>query len=354
MLRRRLGLLVLTALALAAAPARAQGLTITVPAPYQTVQRTSATVGILTIAGTYTGSPTAIEASFNGGGFATIDAAPAGGTFSGTLTNQTPGQGTLTVRFTNDTGITDTQADVGIGDVFLVIGDSIAEGRGTNPQSYTHATLKATVFRQDDAWANGNDPVDTGTTDGSHWPLLATLMMADLGVPVAFITTGTGSTDVAGTSNQWAEPNSAYEEAEAQAAAATGRIKAVLAHLGPNAVVNATTISEATYRTALDTLAANLANDIAGAPPLSLALFGEVSTGSPPDRETAIANLRAAILSAWSENAQIIPGPDLTDLDYADGVHPQTDPHLTLVASRWWGAIRSSLYPGPWRLRVSP
>ena len=186
-------------------PQPSETVTVTSPVAYQTFQRTGTTASI-PISGTYSGTPTAIEASFNGGAYATIDASPSGGTFSGTLASQSQGQGTLTVRYTNDTGVTDTVADVGIGDVYLVLGDSIAEGRGTNAQSHGWTT-KATNYRQDNLWKEGNDPMDTNTTIGSHWPLLAKHIMQSEGVPVAMMVNGTGSQDITGTLNGWAVGN---------------------------------------------------------------------------------------------------------------------------------------------------
>lgn len=322
--------------------------TITVSSPVQyKVHQRSGSTGPIAISGTYAGAPTNIEASFNGGSYATIAASPTGGTFSGTLSSQAQGQGTLTVRFSNQTSISATVADVGIGDVFVVAGDSIAEGRGTNAQSYSHATLKAAKYTQADAWGNGNDGIDTGTSNGSHWPLLATQIMASQGVPVAFISCGTGSTDVAGSDNQWVDGNSAYVEMEAQVSGSgVNGVRGVLMHLGPNAVINASTLSQATYNTAIDDLAADIATDLPGAPKLCIGIFGEVTAGSPPDRRAAIDNLRAAIIQAHGDNANIKPGPCLIDQDYSDGVHPASDTELQAVAARWWLALSETYYSG--------
>ncbi len=322
------------------------GITLTTPKQYEVHQRSGST-GSIQISGTVAGTTEDIEASFNGGAYVTIASAVAPGSFSGTLTGQAQGQGTLTVRKKVTTATSATVLDVGIGDVFIVAGDSIAEGRGTNAQNYTHATLKAAKFTQADIWGNGNDGIDTGTNVGSHWPLLATQIMGSQGVPVAFISVGTGSTDVAGSANTWAKPGAEYTELTAQVTASTvASVRGVLMHLGPNAVTNASTLSQATYNAALDTLAANLAADVAGAPKLNIGVFGEVSTGSPPDRTAALNNLRAAIIEAIGDNANIETGPCLIDLDYSDGVHPQSDAALQAVAARWWLALSETYYGG--------
>lgn len=327
-----------------AAPAGGS-LTISTPSAFEVHQR-SGTTGSIQITGSVSGSTEDIEASFNGGAYVTIATAVAPGSFSGTLTGQAQGMGTLTVRKKVTIAESATVANVGIGDVFVVGGDSISEGRGTNAQSFG-GSINAACFRQDNLWKIGNDAVDTGTSIGSHWPILARRIMDDQSVPVAFISVGTGSTDVAGSNNQWAKPNSSYGQLTTQVTNSTvASVRGVLMHLGPNAVVNASTLSKATYNAAIDTLAANLAADVVSAPKLHLGIFGEVSTGSPPDRVTALNNLRSAILEAHGDNANVLPGPCLIELDYADGVHPQSDAALQAVANRWWVALKASLYGG--------
>jgi len=327
-----------------AAPAGGS-LTISTPAAFEVHQR-SGTTGSIQITGSVSGSTEDIEASFNGGAYVTIATAVAPGSFSGTLTGQAQGMGTLTVRKKVTIAESATVANVGIGDVFVVGGDSISEGRGTNAQNFG-GSINAACFRQDNLWKIGNDAVDTGTSIGSHWPILARRIMDDQSVPVAFISVGTGSTDVAGSNNQWAKPNSSYGQLTTQVTNSTvASVRGVLMHLGPNAVVNATTLSKATYNAAIDTLAANLAADVVSAPKLHLGIFGEVSTGSPPDRVAALNNLRGAIIEATNDNANVLPGPCLIELDYADGVHPQSDAALQAVANRWWVALKASLYGG--------
>lgn len=323
-----------------------ESLTITTPSAFEVHQR-SGTTGSIQITGTVSGSTEDIEASFNGGAYQTIATAVPPGSFSGTLTGQTQGQGTLTVRKKTTTTTLATKANVGIGDVFIVAGDSISEGRGTNAQSYTHATLKAAKFRQDNAWGDGVDGIDTGTSAGSHWPLLATQIMADQGVPVAFISCGTGSTDVSGTYNSWAKPGAEYTGMTTQVTNSTvNGVKGALFHLGPNAAHNNPTPVLATYKTAIDTLASNLATDIVGAPKLNIGIFGEDTIGTPTDRRGGIDNVRGAIIQALNSNANVKPGPCLIDLDYSDGVHPQSDVHLQTVAARWWVALKETYYGG--------
>lgn len=321
----------------------ANSITLTSPIQYQTFQR-SGTTGNISIAGTYLGSPTSIEASFAGGDYEEIDGSPSGNAFSATM-SVPQGQGTLTVRFSNDTGINDSVTDVGVGDVFIIIGDSNAEGRATNPQSYTHATLKSTAFNQDDEWIDGNDPIDTGAVNGSVWPLLATLIMGDQGVPVSFITVGTGGTDCYGDSTQWQKGNASYTELTNQVAACgLSSFKAVLSHMGPNVVLDETgTATVSGYLTALQTLASNLAADF-GVSAFYIPQLGEVTySGSPPDRITAINNVRAAQLASWGTGI-IKRGPVLFDITTDDGAHYKSDASLAILANRWFASIKSRSY----------
>lgn len=176
---------------------------ITSPAEWYLQQRNVATnTADITITGTYSGSvtPTAIEASFNGGAFQTIDASPTGGNYSGTLTGQSVGNGDLIVRFVNDTSISSIRANIAVGIKILFWGQSNFSGRANNAQSYTGTNgffHKYTVTN--DAWQEGNDPFDTATASGSLFPLLANLLVQEKNIPVGFIGVAQGST----TLSQW-------------------------------------------------------------------------------------------------------------------------------------------------------
>ncbi|MDR7331759.1 hypothetical protein [Roseateles asaccharophilus] len=324
--------------------AASASITVSTPSAFEVHQR-SGTTGSIQISGTVSGPTEDIEASFNGGAYQTIATNVAAGSFSGTLTGQAQGQGTLTVRKKTTTSASATVANVGIGDVFLLAGDSRAEGRGTNGQAYTHATLKAAKF-SGGAWAELTEASSAGTIA----PLMATRIMASQGVPVAFIYTGVGGTDVAGVNNTWAKPNGQYNAAVSAVTSSTvSGVKGAIFLLGPNAIYNANgaAIPLATYRTALDTLATNIAADLPGAPKLFVDVCGEMASALPPDPRTARDNIRGAVLSAWTNNSTAIKGgPVLIEQDYADNVHPKTDAELLVQANRYWLAVEAALYSG--------
>lgn len=329
-------------------------ITITSPVNYQVIQRNGSNQANITVTGTYTGTPTAIEASWNSGAYTTIVASPAGGTFSGTISNQTAGQGTLIVRFTNNTSVSSSKSYVGIGDIFVSAGQSNGSGRGLNPQTYSNPTLKASLFGNDDVWKELADPTDSNTNQvdsvslevpgvegGSVWPLIATNYLADQNVPVAFIPTTKGGTSI----TQW-QPNSSNHGdvttlygSMYRRINAVGGVKAVLFWQGENDMGT----SRATYLSKVTSLANAIYSD-----------FGVktvVAQIGPYNNQTAtnIDNVRLAQIDAWNAGGNILPGPSLYDIQITDltyYVHFRTDAEVAAAATRWWAAIKKDLYSG--------
>ncbi|MFH1509496.1 MAG: sialate O-acetylesterase [bacterium] len=321
-------------------------LIITSPVQYQTYQRDGGDEADISITGTYVGCDSDnAEASFNGGAYATIDSSLAGGTFSGTLSSQSAGQGSLIVRCESDTDTQDTVADVGIGDVYVVAGQSNAEGRLTNQKSYSHASLKAAVFDEDDNWLEGNDPTDPDPAEkGSVWPLLATHIMGNQDVPVAFITTADSATGLVTPDEDWKKGGTGsgqYENMQQQVTdSGVNAVKAVLWHQGERDANN--NVSQNDYNTAFDQVASDMAADLPGAPPMVAAVIGQVGTAP-----NYVSGIRAATIEAWDDNAGILYGPQIYDLGpLADGVHLTTDAEGQTAADRWWAALEEHFYGG--------
>jgi hypothetical protein len=121
-------------------------------------------------------------------------------------------------------------------------------------------------------WAEADDPTDTGTLNGSHWPLLARLLTTDDSIPCGFVTTSTGGRDIAGGSTYYAKPNTGWGILTSQASEAGGRFAALLLHFGPNAALSA--ISENDYRDALLLFAENVRSDIQADLPIYIGVYG--------------------------------------------------------------------------------
>jgi Carbohydrate esterase, sialic acid-specific acetylesterase len=239
--------------------------TLTSPTTYQTYQRDGSNLATINIAGTYTGTPSLLEASYNGGAYTTIVASPSGGTFSGALTAQTAGQqGTLTVRFGNDHSTFGSVAYIGIGDIYEPIGQSNNLGHAFTAVQPSGAFV-ATEFDVSGHWKaltefggsttnvasfstrlNGvqcaamNQNVVDG--QGSYFGQLATNIMAASGMPVAFVPSAIGSTSVA----EWlpstvhTDPNSAYGSALTRFNS-VGNIKAAIFYIGETNASGGTT-----------------------------------------------------------------------------------------------------------------
>ncbi len=343
-------------------------LTISAPVAYQTLQRSASNQASIAISGTYTGTPTTIEASWNGGAFTTIDPAPAGGAYSGNLANQSPGQGTLAVRWSNDHTVTASVTDIGIGDVFVIAGQSNAAGHGNNNQTYAAPALKATFFGYDYHWKQLLDPagdstgsIETGvpwsnactSPSGSVWPLVATAIMAYTRAPVAFITCaqdGIGLVSSSGIATQYIPLPTDHQDRTTcygatiyrvlNAGTANG-VKGILFWQGETDAQNG--VTQASYYAGLQTLIAGFRADLSNAPFLNCKWQNSPGLAPPgPSNEVAI---WAAIEQGWATIPGNLPGPDLTDL-HADGsgVHVESDANLAVAASRWWDAILRGIY----------
>lgn len=315
------------------------------PQSYQVFQRSGST-GTIIIQGNVWGITDDVEASFNGGAYATIGTA-VNGAFTGTLTSQAQGQGTLTVRLKNNTSISATVALVGIGDVFIIAGQSNASGRGTNNQVYSHATLKGALFGNDYLWKELFDPTDDPTnridqvstdsgTTGSVWPLLATSVMADQSVPVAFVPCASGGTSITAhlPTADHQDRNTLYGSM-AYRAALTG-CKAVLWWQGETDATAA--MSQATYNGHLDTLANAINTD------LGVKLMPCLLQNSSGVTDVDEQKIRDATSEAWGDNANVLVGPSFSDIASDDTFHLMTDAKLLTAAGRWWTALETVFY----------
>lgn len=201
----------------------AQTVTIddTVVQPYRVFQRSSppsGTTGVIRLSGTYTGSPTDIQAYFDigsGGTWTSLsNQSIAGGVWSGELTGDV-GTGTVHVRavYVGPTySNTDTVTPISVGDIFIAYGQSNASGRGTTTTHryddtgyYDSGPLVGSMLRNAESsgrhqWGELADPTDSKTSQnasdptydsetpgGSFWPHMAGLLMKATGVPVAIV-----------------------------------------------------------------------------------------------------------------------------------------------------------------------
>ncbi len=320
-------------------PLVTDSITMTSPVAYQTFQRDSDGEADIAISGTYAGTtvPTTIQARFDGGTWTVIDASPSGGTFSGTLSGQT-GQGTLEVRFTNATSVTHSAANVGIGDVFLIAGQSNAEGHGDNNQSYS-ASDTCTMYRAS-AWSELADPTGPRTF-GSAYPPLATLLAADQSVPIAIINMAVASTAI----DVWDGAGAAqYDNAVAAVTAAgCNGIKAVLWCQGERDANIGT--SEADYRTGMIAMISGFNTDLTGSPPVVVSMT--------PNNAYAGLDMVRKVQQEMFDRPDCLAGPVLHDIDLTggDSLHIESDADLDKFSDRYFVAL-SGLYGGSGDVRT--
>jgi hypothetical protein len=331
-------------------PVLAGEITITAPVRYQTKQRASG-VADIPIAGTIRGEGGTwiIEARFKGGDWSTVATASAG-SFSGTLSSQPQGQGLLEMRATQGSTISNLRsvADVGIGDVFLIAGQSNGRGRAITPQVWSHTTLKASEFKGNYTWGLLVDPIGTGAwTDsvsddffatGSVWPRVAEKLMTDKNVPVAFINAAMGNTGIL----QWL-PGSNHQDRTTLYGAAVyrqlqvGACAAVLWWQGESdsGPPLGTAMSRATYNGHLDTIANAFAADV-GCKLMPAKLQNNTGLGAPEQ-----AQIRLAVGDAWADNVNVLTGPDLSSLTTDDAYHIRTTSNLQSASNLWSPAIEA-------------
>jgi hypothetical protein len=186
---------------------------ITAPTSRHIVQRTSSNVGTIKIEGTYSvGSPDEIEARAvvmtgtedNGTTTAwqTIDAAPAGGTFAGSLTN-VPAGGWYQLEVRTVINSTPSNAvvlaKVGVGDIYITAGQSNSANfaAGYTLQSDRVSARSSTT---NSTWVLGTPPLPISNgTSGSVWPVLGDKLIAAEDVPIGFVSCGIGGS----TASSW-------------------------------------------------------------------------------------------------------------------------------------------------------
>jgi hypothetical protein len=310
------------------------------PVSYQVAQGTT-----INITGSMKYAASNVEASFNGGAYADI-ATAARGVFSGTLSAQTPGQGALTIRAKTG-GATASKSLIGLGDVFVIAGQSNASGRGTNNQAYSHVTLKAGLYGNDYVWHDLTDPTDsvTGQIDtvssdaiaaGSIWPLVATSYMAARSAPCEFVPCAKGGSSI----TDWLpgvdhQDRSTLYGSMVYRALQTG-CKAILFWQGEQDAFAG--MLTATYQGHMATIVTALATDLTGV----MFVAAKLHLGNTYS-DAAAAQIQTAIGNIWAASyANVISGPDLSDLRSESGDHFISDSALAIVAGRWWTTLQAA------------
>lgn len=312
---------------------------LSVPVARQVFQRTSATAGPITITGTYTGSYTSIQASanpINGGTFVDwteVVAAGSSSPWTGHLT-LAPGWYTLKVRVLNNTlySLPTTLAKVGVGEVFIVAGQSLVSNGGQTRQVTTDDRISA--VDRSGTWQLADDPqpgVADGLTGGSPVPLIGNLLVAKLNMPVAFLDVAYGGSSTA----QWiATKYAAYVKPTLQANG-VGGVRAILWEQGNTD--GGLGVDTATYEANIQTLITTSRSDAGYAVAWGIA-----------DKSTRTALTNYSLIQAaqdWlvaGNVAGVFAGSDsdtiVPDADRYDGTHFNTAGEI-IQARAWYNAL---------------
>lgn len=167
---------------------------------------------------------------FSAGSFVTTVTVPAGGWYR------------LEIRSSSSDGATQAYGVVeqfGVGEVFLVAGQSYATNTNDEKQSVTDRLQRVVAFdTAKDHWDVANDPqpAPDGSDGGSIWPPLGDLLVKELGVPIAFTNVAVGATS----STRWL-PEGDLHRRLCAAGRRLGRFRAVLWQQGESDVIEKTT-----------------------------------------------------------------------------------------------------------------
>lgn len=311
---------------------------------YRVFQRNLANnQAIITLSGTYTGTPTAIEYRLGTGIWSTLASATiSGGTWSGTATLSMSG-GPLQVRFANNTAITGQVVGVSVGDIWICGGQSNMTNPGNTANAYVPSNgLTASKFTHDFAlnnpsgsWAELTDPYDAqGSGQGSVIALLATYYLA-AGIPVAFVPCAIGSTAI----SVWQKGgNGYYDNMLARYNAIGGAARGLLFWQGEGDAAIGT--SQSTYESLLNSMVNSWYADTG----LKTVVF-RIHEGGPGTQAQHDA-IREAQTLVGTNNPYAVLGPDPYGIETTD-VHFTTPAKQQQVADRAWPCIASEFYGMP-------
>ncbi len=346
-LRSLAALALLTSTALVAEEGQ---LVVLYPVGYTLVQRDTAEQGSIPVRGSWPGEVKLerVEARFCGRDWQVIDPSPKEGNFAGVL-REGVGQGELEVRGIAEPMLVATVPMVSIGDLFVITGQSNADGRGTEMVQLKKENPYVGVKYRKNSWSIGEDPSANDGDYGSPWPMVLNTLIPAENVPIGFIATAAGSTVVKqwrrgdGTL-AWGNPGSMQARMLNSIKAATDgtmKVRAVLYYQGENDMTHHNTLTVMgdydEYKTNLLAAITDFWDDL-GVP----VLVGQL-TNQGSDREKND-NIRRAQQEMWSEHPHALQGAVTFDIFPTDGCHFRALDNMQCYADRWSAAILSGIY----------
>lgn len=235
-----------------------------------------------------------LEAKPEGAGWQAVADVPAGGWYR------------LEVRARHGDKIAAATAvePVGVGEVFVIAGQSYAAGYNDELTKVTDPSLRVAAYDTvKKTWGVAHDPQPNAGPAGSIWPPMANQLLPLVRVPIGFVNVAVGAT----ASRQWMPGETLYQNL-AEAGKVTGRFRAVLWQQGESDVIER--ISTEVYVERLVKIRSSLAAEWGFEP----AWLPAKSTLHPTvyNEPEAEGQIRAAIDQLWGLPG-FRPGPD-TDI----------------------------------------
>ncbi len=267
----------------------------------------------------------------------------AAGEFQHEITIPAGGWYRLEVRAVNAGGETIGTADVnpvGVGEVFLISGQSYAAGANDELQRIDDPLERTVLFDiVTKAWRTAHDPFPHVDNGGTIWPAFANAIQPLLRVPVGLVNVAVGGT----ASRQWL-PGEALYQRFLDGGRAAGRFRFVLWQQGESDVIE--NIPTATYAERLELIRASLTKDWNFAPKWLLAK----STLHPTvyNRPVEEGRIRDAIHQLW-QRPGFGPGPDTDILAGENRGGINTRRHFSAIGQRraglmWFASVWAALH----------
>ncbi len=255
-----------------------------------------------------------------------------GGSFSGSVTVPAGGWYRLEVRADVDgkTIATTSVEPFGVGEVFVVAGQSYAEGANDELLKVDDPHGRVVAFDNiTGKWQVANDPQPNRGTGGTIWPAMGNALLPIAQVPIAFVNVASGGTS----SRQWLPGEQLYNNLES-AGKTVGRFRAVLWQQGESDVIE--NVSTETYVKNLTLIRSKLAESWGFSPPWLAAK----STLHPTvyNRPVEEGRLRTAIDQLWKTEG-FRPGPDTDILDGENRGGIGTRRHFSGIGQRRAGLL---------------
>ncbi|MEI8121733.1 MAG: sialate O-acetylesterase [bacterium] len=330
------------------------------PLPYQVVQRDPSTVrkdntGSAQVAmrwtdpgpvAAYEWQVVALENAFGKGTtWASVKPSVSGDVCRVSITVPVGGWYRLELRRPGAVKLTATVEPVGIGEVFVIAGQSYADNCSDELLKVQEPQGRVCVLDpKTGVWRKADDPQPTPSTyrTGSIWPPFGDDLAKTLMVPVGLVNVAVAATS----SGQWM-PGQALHQNLVQAAKAVGRFRAVLWQQGESDVIGG--VPAAKYVENLKTIRAALVKECG----FELAWLPAKSTIHPtvynnPKQEAVI---RSAVDTLW-KTPGFFPGPDTDTLTGENRGGAGSQRHFSPIGQRraaalWVGAVTNLIAKPP-------